>query len=59
MRSFMLRFHELAVDPAQIRHRYANALFGVPEILRCTKELKLKFLTVGAQGREVRGDVMA
>jgi hypothetical protein len=29
-----LRFHEFAVDPAQIRHRCANAPFGVPEILR-------------------------
>jgi subfamily B ATP-binding cassette protein HlyB/CyaB len=38
----MLRFHEFAVDPAQIRHRYANAPFGVSEILRCAKELKLK-----------------
>jgi subfamily B ATP-binding cassette protein HlyB/CyaB len=38
----LLRFHELAVDPAQIRHRYANAPFGVSEILRCAKELKLK-----------------
>ena len=38
----LLRFHELAVDPAQIRHQYANAAFGVSEILRCAKELKFK-----------------
>ena len=44
----MLRFHELAADPAQIRHRYANAPFGVPEILRCAKELKLKARAVTA-----------
>jgi subfamily B ATP-binding cassette protein HlyB/CyaB len=34
----MLRFHEFAVDPAQIRHRHANAPFGVSEILRWAKE---------------------
>src|SRR5262245_38689358 len=44
----MLRFHELAVDPAQIRHRYANAPFGVTEILRCAKELKLKARSAAA-----------
>ncbi len=52
----ILRFHELAVDPAQIRHRYANVPFGVSEILHCAKELKLKFLAVGARGE---GDVLA
>ena len=44
----MLRFHELAVDPAQIRHRYANVPFGISEILRCAKELKLKARSVVA-----------
>jgi ABC-type bacteriocin/lantibiotic exporter with double-glycine peptidase domain len=38
----ILRFHELAVDPAQIRHQFAGAHFGIVEILRCAKELKLK-----------------
>jgi subfamily B ATP-binding cassette protein HlyB/CyaB len=44
----LLRFHELAIDPAQIRHRYANAPFNVSEILRCAKELKLKARTLTA-----------
>ena len=38
----ILRFHELAVDPAQIRHQFAGASFGIAEILRCAKEFKLK-----------------
>ena len=33
---------EIAVDPGQIRHQYAGASFGVPEILRCAKQFKLK-----------------
>src|SRR5215470_9030284 len=44
----ILRFHELAVDPAQIRHQFAGAPFGIPEILRCAKELKLKARAVVA-----------
>jgi subfamily B ATP-binding cassette protein HlyB/CyaB len=38
----LLRFHQIAADPAQIRHQFANATFGVPEILRCARDLKLK-----------------
>lgn len=37
----ILRFHEIAVDPAQIRHQF-GALFGASEILRCAKEFRLK-----------------
>src|SRR5580704_1486827 len=37
-----LRFHEIAVDPAQIRHQLGTAAFGVPEVLRCAKGLRLK-----------------
>ena len=37
----LLRFHGLAADPAQLRHRFGN-FFGVPEMLRCAKELGLK-----------------
>ena len=42
----LLRFHEVAVDPAQIKHRFGNTSFGVPEILLCAKELKLKARTI-------------
>ena len=38
----LLRFHEIAVDPAQIRHQFGNAAFGVPEILRCARQFGLK-----------------
>ena len=38
----ILRFYELAVDPAQIRHQFAGARFGIVEILRCVKQFKLK-----------------
>src|SRR5215510_14496552 len=44
----ILRFHELAIDPAQVRHQFAGAPFGIAEILRCTKDLKLKARTVVA-----------
>jgi subfamily B ATP-binding cassette protein HlyB/CyaB len=38
----LLRFLEIAADPAQIRHQYAVARFGSSEILRCAKGLKLR-----------------
>jgi ATP-binding cassette, subfamily B, bacterial HlyB/CyaB len=37
----VLRFHEIATDPAQILHRY-GASFGTTEILRAFAEFKLK-----------------
>jgi subfamily B ATP-binding cassette protein HlyB/CyaB len=40
--ALLLRFHQLSVDPAQIAHRFSAAAIGVPEMLRCAKELKLK-----------------
>jgi hypothetical protein len=38
----LLRFYEIAVDRAQIRHQLGTASFGFPEILRCAKGLRLK-----------------
>lgn len=38
----LLRFHQVAIDPGQIRHRFGGADIGVTEMLRCAKELKLK-----------------
>jgi subfamily B ATP-binding cassette protein HlyB/CyaB len=38
----LLRFHGIGADPAQIRHRFAAAPIGIPEMLRCAKELGLK-----------------
>ncbi|WP_421611051.1 cysteine peptidase family C39 domain-containing protein, partial [Bradyrhizobium ottawaense] len=40
--ALMLRFHQLAVDPAQIVHQSAGSSVGVQEMLRCAKQLKLK-----------------
>src|SRR5262245_18548827 len=40
--AFLLRFHEIAAAPAQIRHRYAVETFGVAEILRCARDHKLR-----------------
>jgi ATP-binding cassette, subfamily B, bacterial HlyB/CyaB len=37
----ILRFYEIAADPAQIRHRVAGS-FGSVEILRCAKEFNLR-----------------
>lgn len=38
----LLRFHGIAADPDQLRHRFGGAAVGVPEMLRCAKELQLK-----------------
>jgi subfamily B ATP-binding cassette protein HlyB/CyaB len=38
----LLRFHQIGVDPAQIAHQFAGNLLGIPEMLRCAKQLKLK-----------------
>ena len=38
----MLRFHGIAANPEQLRHRFGRAAIGVPEMLRSAKELGLK-----------------
>src|SRR5215469_9863566 len=38
----LLRFHGLGADPEQIRHRFGARVIGIPEMLRCAKELGLK-----------------
>jgi ATP-binding cassette, subfamily B, bacterial HlyB/CyaB len=38
----MLRFHDIGIDPAQLRHRLGHRAVGVPEMVRCAKELGLK-----------------
>src|SRR6201981_1495643 len=35
----ILRYHGIGVDPGQIRHRFGARAIGVPEMLRCAKEL--------------------
>jgi subfamily B ATP-binding cassette protein HlyB/CyaB len=38
----LLRFQGLSADPEQIRHRCGRGTIGIPEMLRCAKELGLK-----------------
>jgi subfamily B ATP-binding cassette protein HlyB/CyaB len=38
----LLRCHGIAVDPAQVRHQFGTAAFGVSEILRGAKQFELK-----------------
>jgi subfamily B ATP-binding cassette protein HlyB/CyaB len=38
----LLRLQGVPADPAQIRHRLGAATIGVPEMLRCARELGLK-----------------
>ncbi len=44
----------MTADPGQIRHRFGTAAIGVPEMLRCAKELGLK-----ARERTVNWDRLA
>ena len=38
----LVRFHGLGADPEQIRHRFGGSSIGIPEMLRCAKDLGLK-----------------
>ena len=38
----LLRFHGVGADPEQIRHRFGAKAIGVPEMLRCAKEMGIK-----------------
>ena len=38
----ILRFHGIAIDPAQLAHKFGDAAFGISEILRCAREFQLK-----------------
>lgn len=40
--ALLLRFHQVAIDPAQIAHQFAGSPLGIQEMLRCAKQLKLK-----------------
>ena len=41
----LLRFQGVPADPGQFRHRLGTARIGVPEMLRCAKDLGLKART--------------
>src|ERR1700679_1270509 len=38
----ILRFHGIAVDPAQLVHKFGGTSIGTSEMLRCAKDLNLK-----------------
>jgi subfamily B ATP-binding cassette protein HlyB/CyaB len=38
----LLRFHSVSIEPAQIRHQLGTDTIGVPEMLRCATQLRLK-----------------
>jgi ATP-binding cassette, subfamily B, bacterial HlyB/CyaB len=38
----LLRLHGIGADGEQIRHQFGTASFGIPEMVRCAKELGLK-----------------
>ena len=40
--ALLLRFHGIAADPGQIRHRLGGVCVGTNEMLRCARELGLK-----------------
>jgi subfamily B ATP-binding cassette protein HlyB/CyaB len=50
----LLRLLGITADPGQIRHRFGSVAIGVPEMLRCAKELGLK-----ARERTVNWDRLA
>jgi subfamily B ATP-binding cassette protein HlyB/CyaB len=47
--TLLARFHGIALNPAQIQHRFGGGNIGVPEILRCAKEVGLKARVVNAR----------
>ena len=49
----LLRFHGMAVDPAQLRHRFGGVAIGVPEMLLCAKDLQLRARAVSADWRRL------
>jgi hypothetical protein len=38
----LLRFQGIGADPELIRHKFGHGKIGVPEMLRCAKDLGLK-----------------
>jgi hypothetical protein len=40
--TLLLRFHQIAIDPAQIAHQFAGERIGTAQMLRCATQLKVK-----------------
>src|SRR5438046_9338194 len=47
--TMLLRFHGIAVDPAQIAHQLGGAAVGVPEMLRTARHFRLRTRVVSKQ----------
>src|SRR5438045_9424708 len=45
----LLRFHGVGADPEQIHHRFGTQPIGIPEMLRCAKEMGLKVRSVSTR----------
>ncbi|HET9717346.1 MAG TPA: type I secretion system permease/ATPase [Pseudolabrys sp.] len=43
----LLRFHGIAAEPAQIKHRFGSGTIGATEMLLCAKEFRLKARVLG------------
>ena len=53
----LLRFHGVGADPAQILHRFGPRI-GVPEMLRCAKELGLRARAVKSESQRLAGTAL-
>ena len=53
----LLRFHGVGADPAQILHRFGPRI-GVPEMLRCAKELGLRARAVKSGSQRLAGTAL-
>ena len=45
----LLRFHGVGADAEQIRHQNGMTSFGIPEMIRCARELGLKARVVSTR----------
>jgi subfamily B ATP-binding cassette protein HlyB/CyaB len=45
----LLRYHGVGADAEQIRHRFGGRAIGIPEMLRCAKDLGLKARVVSTR----------
>ena len=49
----LLRFHGVGADAEQIRHQNGMTRFGIPEMIRCARELGLKARAVSTRWRRL------
>ena len=54
----LLRFHGVGADPKQIRHRFGGGTIGIPEMLRCAKELGLRARAVKSESQRLAGTAL-